>query len=443
MRSARRMVGLEFTSMGRRILHRHRGAFYRWNGTRYEEVDHESMRSDVWWFLDAAKRVGKGDSIEYFRPNRAKVADVVEALQAVTKIPSSVSAPTWLSDGGDLPPAATMFPVDNGAVHLASGLLYEPSPELFNLHGADWLYDPNPPEPEQWVKFLKSLWSDDDGSIATLQEWIGYCLGTDTGLQKILLMIGPTRSGKGTIARVVTALIGRNSVAAPTLNALASNFGLAPLIGRPLAIIPDARVGHRSDLAAITERLLAISGEDSVSIDRKFQSAWIGRLSTRFMLLTNELPRLADASGALAGRFIILKLQQSFYGREDHDLENRLLAELPGIFLWALEGRQRLLERGYFEENAGAKDLMVELETLAAPVSAFVKEFCVVGPQFEVKVDVLFEEWKKWCDLNGYRNAGNKQSFGQKLRATIPSLKTTQRKLEGVPYRVFQGVDFN
>ena len=42
-----------------------------------------------------------------------------------------------------------------------------------------------------------------------------------------------------------------------------------------------------------------------------------GTLPTRFLLLSNELPELADASGAMASRFIVLTLRNSFYGRED------------------------------------------------------------------------------------------------------------------------------
>jgi putative DNA primase/helicase len=87
----------------------------------------------------------------------------------------------------------------------------------------------------------------------------------------------PRRSGKGTIARVLTALLGRDSVVSPTLASLQTPFGLAPLIGKPLAIISDARLGSRSDQAAITERLLSISGEDGLTIDRKFMPSWTGR----------------------------------------------------------------------------------------------------------------------------------------------------------------------
>jgi hypothetical protein len=110
--------------------------------------------------------------------------------------------------------------------------------------------------------------------------------------------------------------------------ALGANFGLQAPHGKRVAIISDARLGGRADQQAIAERLLSITGEDAVTIDRKYRDARTDRLQTRFLILSNELPRLADASGALASRFIVLTLSESFYGREDLHLTDRLLAEL-------------------------------------------------------------------------------------------------------------------
>ena len=47
---------------------------------------------------------------------------------------------------------------------------------------------------------------------------MGYVLTQDTSHQKILTLIGPPRSGKGVIARVITGLIGPMNVAGTTLD---------------------------------------------------------------------------------------------------------------------------------------------------------------------------------------------------------------------------------
>src|SRR6202023_1762170 len=157
----------------------------------------------------------------------------------------------------------------------------------------------------------------------------------NTDQQKGFLLVWHKRSGKGTIARGLCRLIDVATSFAPTLAGIGTNFGLALLIGRRVAIVSDARLGSRADQPAIAERLLSITGEDAITVDRKYLPAWTGQLQTRFIILSNELPRLTDSSGALASRFIVLLLTKSFYGCEDLTLTDKLLAEIPGVFNWA------------------------------------------------------------------------------------------------------------
>jgi putative DNA primase/helicase len=66
--------------------------------------------------------------------------------------------------------------------------------------------------------------------------------------------------------------------------------------------LSDARLSTKADSKIVVERLLSVSGEDSLTIDRKYREPWTGRLPTRFVIMSNELPRLSDSSGALASR---------------------------------------------------------------------------------------------------------------------------------------------
>src|SRR5262249_39962955 len=134
-----------------------------------------------------------------------------------------------------------------------------PTLDFFSLSSLDYDFDLNAPTPQKWLDFLKQLWPDDPQSIETLQEFFGYFLTCDTSLQKILMLVGPKRGGKGTIARVLHALVGPRNVAGPTLASLATNFGLWPLLDKTVAIVSDARLSHRTDAAVLTERLLSIS----------------------------------------------------------------------------------------------------------------------------------------------------------------------------------------
>jgi putative DNA primase/helicase len=437
--SALAFIELKYTVGGIRTLHHHAGVFYRYTGTHYAEFDADAVRSEAWHILDSAYRESKNGPLVPFIPTSRRVAEFIDALKGATYLSTGSAAPAWLGDGSH-PPPEEVVSCRNGLLHLPARKLMAHTSEFFTHNALPFAYEPNAPAPTAWLSFLNSVWPNDLDTIRTLQEIFGYCLMADTRQQKIFLIVGPKRSGKGTIARVLTALLGQENVAAPTLSSIGSNFGLAPLIGKVVAIISDARLGGRADQQAIAERLLSISGEDCLTVDRKYLPAWTGRLRTRFLILTNELPRLTDASGALASRFIPLVMTESFYGREDHGLELRLLAELPAILNWALEGRDRLMHRGYFVPPASSLEVAQELEDLGSPIGAFLRDECEVGPEKEVEIDVLFRKWQGWCIIQGRDRAGTAQTFGRDLRAAIPGLKIAQPREHGSRPRYYQGV---
>ena len=323
------------------------------------------------------------------------ITDVANALASLTVTPSSIEPPAWLEREGPVP-ANEIMAAQNGLLHLPSFMRgvqcwYPHTPLYFSPNALDYDFDASAPEPKAWIAFLRQLWLDDLECIQMLQEWFGLMLVPDTKQQKILLLIGPKRSGKGTMARVLSGLVGLANVAGPTLASLGTNFGLWPLLGKSVAIISDARLSGRTDLAVVTERLLAISGEDAQTIDRKYLSSVTTKLNTRFTIISNEMPRLSDPSGALVSRMILLPLTRSWYGREDTHLSERLLAERPGILLWAIEGLRRLRERGHFVQPASGREMIGELEDLSSPIGAFIRDLCVVGVEREILVRDLFE----------------------------------------------------
>ena len=253
-----------------------------------------------------------------------------------------------------------------------------------------------------------------------------YCLTLDTRQQKILMMVGPKRSGKGTIARVLRRLIGERNVAGPTLSSLSGDFGLQPLLGKSVAIIGDARLNGRDNSAQI-ERLLSISGEDSLSVGRKNMTAVESKLDTRLMLLSNELPRFSDVSGALASRMIILRLTRSWFGMEDAGLFARLIPELPGILLWAIQGWQRLRHRGHFEVPESSREVQEELNDLTSPVGAFVRQCCDEGPGLQVPRNELYQAYQRWCQSEGMLHFPNRVVFGRDLRTAVATVRNSQQ----------------
>ena len=75
----------------------------------------------------------------------------------------------------------------------------------------------------------------------------------------------------------------------PTLALIAQNFGLETSIGKTLMIVGDARLTQQGQ-ETVVERFLNITGQDSITLDRKYKSAWHGTMGARIMMLSNEFP---------------------------------------------------------------------------------------------------------------------------------------------------------
>ena len=138
---------------------------------------------------------------------------------------------------------------------------------------------------------------------------------------------------------------------------------------------------------------------------------------------------------------IVLQLRKTFYGREDTTLRKRLLTELPGILLWAIEGWRRLRERGRFVQPAASADLIDDLDELSSPIGQFVRERCVVGPGFRESISNLYRIWVDWCKEKGIKEPGIEQGFGRNLAAVIPDLhRVRPTGPDGERYRAYEGI---
>jgi putative DNA primase/helicase len=423
------------------LLWSYRGAFYLWTGRHYREHPEESLERDLYEFLGGALARAKNGDLGPFNPTKHKVQEIVHALRRSTLVPRHWEMPFWLRRSENKP-AGELISCRNGILNLQTRELLPHDPLFFTTNCLAVDYDPKPPKPKRFRQFLEELWptgkdgNRDEEAELTLLEIMGYLLTSDTRQQKIFLIVGPARAGKGTIVFLLEHLLGEDNMTYQTLNSLTGDFGRWPLIDKKLCVTTDARLESGGKAAgSITEHLLSISGGDSQTINRKNQEFWNGKLAVRFLITTNELPTIRDASGLIASRFILLKLTVSFLDKEDLTLQSTLVPELPGILNLALDGLDRLRGRGHFNMPKSSRESIRELEDLASPVRAFVREWCGTDPSWDVAVKELYDAYKTWADETGNK-ASPRHVFGKALRSLIPTLRTTgngsKRKYVGI-----------
>ena len=247
-------------------------------------------------------------------------------------------------------------------------------------------YDADALEPVRWLEFLDELWPDDADSIAALQEFFGYVISGRFDLQKILLLVGPTRGGKGAIARVLGQLVGPENVAGPTLSRSATTSGWRRCSASrsPSSPTPASTAATR---ATVVERLLAISGEDTITVNRKYRDQWTGKLPSRFMVISNELPHFGDAAGAIVGRFVVLLLTHSWLGERGPRPRTALCTpSCPRSSTGRSTASTGSASRAGSPSRPSSDEAIIALIDLASPVAAFVRDRCARGLDAEVPV---------------------------------------------------------
>jgi putative DNA primase/helicase len=435
---------------GRLVLRFHAGRWFRYEGTKYEEIDElVDIKAKLHgWAANKIITVLKDNGEEQHRPlrcTRRVTADVLEALAC--PCPLNVSrTPAWINDA-DGPTPTDLIPFENGLLHLPSYLagadeseyLLPHTPDFFTTFCLPFPFDPTAKCPT-WQKFLLTSLGDEMAKIHLLQQWFGYNLAQDTSLHKFMMFRGVKRSGKGTAMAALEAIIGEENVGSTSLKQLTERFGFESLLGKQAIFMGDARLPKTGDSMRALEILLNIVGEDPVYVDRKNKTPVSNyRFPARFTIATNLLPDLPDHAGALEARLLILDFERCFAGREDFTLRDRIIAEAPGIAVWALQGLKKLRETNRFITPQSSTAAMSEWREITSPVAAFLEACCVQAPKDCIPKAELYGAWEIWANRRKI-DPGNQSQFLERVKHNMPFTTSKTVDINGRRQSAFVGL---
>lgn len=296
------------------------------------------------------------------------------------------------------------LPIETDRIHVANGTYF--------LNGSftedkAWCnnrlkvsYEPNAPKPERWLGFLSELLEPED--IPTLQEYLGYCLIPSTKGQKMLLLIGKGGEGKSRIGLVMRSLLG-DSINMTSIQKVENNrFSRADLENKLLMVDDDM------DMSALpkTNYIKSIvTAECKMDLERKGVQSYQSRLYARFLCFGNgALTALHDRSDGFFRRQIVLTTRDRPAGRvDDPFLAEKLAEEAEGIFLWCLEGLNRLLANNYqFSLSGKARENVETVKRSSNNVIEFLRSegYIRFRADAEASSRALYEAYKLWCEDN-------------------------------------------
>ena len=427
-----------------------------WNQHAYVSVEDATINSELERFAreaftavltkvgeDADKNPIYEKRFVPFDPQPRDLYSIYDMLKRQNHKPSdTMSPPCWLSPY-ETPKPRNVISVENGLFDIESGNLYAATPEFFTRTSLPIVYDADALAPTLWLQFLDEVFDGHSELVNLLQEIFGYIVSGDASQQAVFFLWGRPRSGKGTILRVITELVGKLNCHNPSIATLAGRFGLEGCIAKSLIKVTDANCDNKAFLSEACSKINAISGEDDVTIERKTILDWNGRLPGRFILAGNRLPNFGGGSIALATRLMILPFVVSFLGREDRTLTDKLLVELPGILNWALAGLAKLRERGRFAEPAISQEAKTRMLYQSDPVRGFIEDRCEVEAGAAIEKQIFYPLYREFCEANGSRIIPL-PALTEQLSEIYPSISASKRrKHDGSRPPIFSGVRLN
>jgi len=312
--------------------------------------------------------------------------------------------------------------VPGGVVDLQTGKLVESAREQHVTMRCS--IAPERGEPVEWLKALRFWQGGDEDVIAFLRRYLGYALCGDSREQCMAFFYGPAQSGKGTILRAISGILG--SLHDGTANKFRSYHYEAPIS----TFMESRNDRHTTELAAFYKKRLITSEEPGAGAKwDEGKLKWItggSQITARFIsqdnfsftmtgkiiVAANHRPRLATTDKAIRRRMMVVPFEHPVADEDrDNQLDAKLRAEWPQILHWLIEGclEWQQCGLGLPERIADCTDQYLELEDT---LGAWLDECCERDEDTDGAT--LYGNYAKWCEKQG-DNAWSRRSWTNAL----------------------------
>jgi len=283
-------------------------------------------------------------------------------------------------------------------------------------HMSPVAYDPDATAP-RFLKFLEQILPNPEIRLF-LQILLGYCVTGDVSEQVMALLHGTGANGKSTVLKIVAAVFGDYAITLPIQTFLADERrsggdatpDLARLPGTRLAMASEPERGSRLSEAVVK----TITGGERVVARRLFEGQFEFDPSFKLILSANEKPRITGQDEGIWRRVILVPFD-IFITRSERNrkLFNTLLAELPGILNWLLDGYRLWRERGLVipEVLVAATD---QYRAESDPVGEFLRVCTNEAEHAQLRAKDLYDVYALWCRHNAI-NPISSNAFGRRL----------------------------
>ena len=420
---------------------RHRGEWFCFDGTIYRPMTGDDMRGRI---------------IAHLRNNRPEhatknmVMNVAENLQAydVAGVESRYPMPCWLPSGeaaaGWIATRNCLVNVEALARRLGGGTVADAdvtrphTPQMFSTFALPYDYAPDADCPK-WRDYLLGVQPDEQMRVV-LQMLAGLALVPDCSYETFFILFGEGGCGKSVYLHVLEHLVGPSNVCTLPLSKFSEKHSTHLLTQYLLNIVGDLPTNDgRGSLHAIEGILKDVSSGALLSCEPKNVQPYKAHAIARCIFATNSLPTFADRTSGIWDRLRVIPFDVRFRGTDKQNprLKDEIVAEeLPGVFMWAVEGLAMLRRMRQFPRGPRGEEIEARHRADCDHERQYLVERYESRKGAFVESQPAYSGYRTWCQDSGYRPK-NMVNFVNDLRRVFPGVLEERRRIEGRQVRGF------
>lgn len=310
----------------------------------------------------------------------------------------------------------------NGVVDLRTGSI---TPHTYTQHFTYCLsVEYGEADYSEWATYLQTVVGGGQEVIDYLQTLAGYSFTGHTREEILVYLFGPTRAGKGTFSEVYMNLLGAPLSSGVDFNSFTAkrdgdvnNFDLAPLKPARMVFASESQKSQSLNPAKIKQ----LTGGDPVRTCHKHKDFFTYKPQFKVWMLSNWPVNGDPEDDALWGRVRVIEFPNSFLGKEDKALKDRLKSPeiLKGILYWTVQGAMKWYKLGSagLSTPEAVKATTQKHRDELDYVQQWVEACCENDPQAWTPNEVVTASYLSWCRDNNVQYPKGPKALAQSLKA--------------------------
>lgn len=372
--------------------------FYRYEASNglWQVITTETIRENISARILEVSRESKQFSLE-IQITQAKLKAIVSALMGIVE-------------------NADAFKAKQRFVHVANGVIrftddgdiqFGPfSPDYFSRNQSPYSFEPEAKCPRFLEELIYPAVSDEDADL--LQRWAGLALFGYNLPQRFMILEGTPNGGKGTLVRIIQALVGIQNSYQLRTECLYERFETYRYRGKTLLIgadVPGDFLMHKG-----ASMLKVLVGGDPISAEGKGLNGDFQMFGTFNIVMTCNSRlrvRLDGDVGAWRRRLLFVAYEKPAAEKRILDFDKVLLAqEGNGILRWAMAGfvklQQEFAEIGDFALSDKQRGRIDSLLAESDSLRLFVRESFEKHEYGDVTVSEFQQAYAEYCADRGW-----------------------------------------